>query len=129
VAARSKSDADAVLVRIAAHCPTDFVVWGFAGDRLTLRGGRDSGGWRDLEIVFDDVIYMGLPVYLSTVTIRLAEDAARAALIEVCDCDPANDTFHVFELIEDDDWPQGRKIHRVAAEAIHVRAPAPDDTA
>jgi len=126
--AKARKSADDVLSKIAEHCPTDFVVWGFEGDRLILRGGRDASGWRDLEIVFDDVLYMGLPVYLSTVTVRMADDAARAELINLCDCDPANDTFMMFELIEDADWPEGRKIHRVAAEAIRCRVPAPPDT-
>jgi len=119
------AEPDRTLAQIAAFCPTDFVTHRFEGDRLTLHGGRDGGGWRDLEIVFDDVIYMALPTYLSTVTIRMADDAARAELIALCDCDPANDGFHLFELIEDADWPEGRKIHRVAANTIRLQAPVP----
>lgn len=121
---RSRAAAAAALAGIAEHCPTDFVVWGFEGDRLTLRGGRDASGWSDLEIVFDDVLYMALPVYLSSVTIRLADDDARAGLVALCACDPADDDFLLFELVEDDDWPEGRKVHRVAADAIRMRAPA-----
>ncbi|HUT49615.1 MAG TPA: hypothetical protein VM325_09755 [Alphaproteobacteria bacterium] len=126
--AEARKTADEVLCEIAPHCPTDFVVRAFEGDRLTLHGGSDSSGWVDLEIVFDDVLYMALPVYLSSVSVRMADDAARAELITLCNCDPANDTFHVFELVEDEDWPEGRKFHRVAAEAIRFRAPVPQDT-
>jgi len=124
----SAADPDRTLAQIAAHCPTDFVIRGFEGERLTLHGGRDGGGWRALELIFDEVMYMSLPVYLNTVTIRRADEAARAALVERCNCDPAEDGFHLFELIEDADWPEGRRSHLVAAGAIRFNTPAPTDS-
>jgi hypothetical protein len=121
-------DADRTLAQIAELCPTDFVIRGFEGECLTLHGGRDGGGWRDLEIVFDDVIYVSLPVYLNTVTIRRADAAARAALVERCNCDPSGEGFHLFELIEDADWPEGSRTHLVAAGAIRLNTLAPTDS-
>jgi hypothetical protein len=118
------ADTDRILAQIAGFCPTDFVIHDFTGERLTLHGGRDGGGWRDLAVVFDEVIYMGLPVYLNTVTIWRADEAARAALIERCNCDPATDGFHLFELIEDADWPEGRRSHLVAAGSIRLQTQA-----
>jgi hypothetical protein len=125
--ADNKMPADQVLAAIAARGPIDYVVWAFEGDRLNLRGGRNASGWSDLEIVFHNVIYMALPVYMSTVTIRAADDAARRNLVNLCNCDPADEPMVLIELIEDDDWPEGRKRHLVAAEAIAMTAPAPED--
>lgn len=124
---RATADPDRTLARIAALCPTDFVIRGFEGERLTLHGGRDGGGWRELEIVFDEVIYLSLPVYLNTVTIRRADEAARAALVERCNCDPSEEGFHLFELIEDADWPEGSRTHLVAAATIRLNTPAGSD--
>lgn len=121
---QSQNDADDALAQIAGFCPTDFVIRNFAGERLTLHGGRDGGGWRELAVVFDEVIYMGLPVYLNTVTMRRAGEAARAALAERCNCDPATDSFHLFELIEDADWPEGSRTHLVAAGSIRLQTQA-----
>jgi hypothetical protein len=124
--ASTTQEVDRTLARIAALCPADFVIHGFEGERLTLHGGRDGAGWRALALVFDEVIFMGLPVYLNTVTIRRADAAARAALVDRCNCDPAGDAFHLFELIEDEDWPEGRRTHLVAAASLRLVTPAPD---
>ena len=120
----STADTDRILAQIADLGPTDFVVHHFTGERLTLHGGRDGGGWRECAVVFDEVIYMGLPVYLNTVTVRRADEAARAALIERCNCDPAGEDFHLFELIEDADWPEGSRSHLVAAGSIRLQTQA-----
>ncbi len=122
------ADTDRILAQIADFCPTDFVIHHFTGERLTLHGGRDGGGWRELAVVFDAVIYMGLPVYLNSVTMRRAGEAARAALIERCNCDPATDGFHLFELIEDADWPEGSRTHLVAAGSISLQTQAEAST-
>jgi hypothetical protein len=118
------ADADRILARIADFCPTDFVIHDFTGERLILYGGRDGGGWRELAVVFDEVIYLSLPVYLNTVTMRRAGKAARAALVERCNCDPATDGFHLFELIEDADWPEGSRTHLVAAGSVRLQTQA-----
>jgi hypothetical protein len=122
------ADADRILAQIADFCPTDFVIHDFTGERLILHGGRDGGGWRELAVVFDAVIYVSLPVYLNTVTLRRADEAARAALVERCNCDPASDGFHLFELIEDADWPEGSRTHLVAAGSISLQVPAEGST-
>ncbi len=112
---------------VAEHCPTDFIVWEYNGSRLTLRGGRASSQWSDLEISFEEVIYMSLPVTIDVATLKLGDQAARKRVEAYCDVLDENSL--VFELIEEP-WirPDGTKTdpvrHVIVAEGIALKSPA-----
>ena len=59
---------------------TDFLVQSFVGDSLLLIGSFDLCYYHELEIRFDDVAYIGLPIYgLDSPKFSVASDAERKA--------------------------------------------------
>lgn len=94
----------------------------FEGDRLTLNAGRDSSAWSDFSIIFHDTAYMALPAYMNSVTMRLGDASLRKSVASRFNA--ISETDFVFELVEDDDWPEGGKRHVVVAGAIECSLPA-----
>lgn len=112
-------DVDEVIGAIARRCPVDMAVADFRGDVLILGAGRDSSAWSDFSLVFRDVVYMALPTYLDSVTVRCGGDAAAERVRGHCNA--AVEGLAIVELIEDEDWREGATTHIVAATSIEMR--------
>jgi len=98
----------------------DYVVHEFVGERLTLHGGMDTSCWSDVEVVFEGVMYLALPTYMNSVTFRRRTNPDPRSIN--ANLNPAEEGLTAYDIIEDDDWPEGRRIHLVlAARAVASR--------
>jgi hypothetical protein len=76
----------------------DFVVTGFAGDKLVLQAGMASSGWSGFEISFCDVAYMALPTMIDQAVLGYAEVDSLERVAKYFDA--MDDDSRVFELVE-----------------------------
>jgi len=100
--------------------PHDFMIHEYSGERLILRGGRDTSKWSDIEIVFGGVVYMAIPAYMDCVTFEIASDELLGRI--ATNVDHKDRDLISLAIIEDSDWADGKKTHLVIAEALSVSA-------
>lgn len=108
----------AVMRRLRALCPSDMVISSFSGDILILRGGRDSSNWSAFSVTFLDVIYLALPAYMDSAIIRIGNASARSRVAKRCNS--LEPEHIIFEVVEDEDWPEGAKTHLIAAGSVKL---------
>ncbi len=115
----SNQSLETFMDQVRSRMPTDLVMWHFMGDKLILRAGRDASSWSDFELVFQDVVYLELPVYMDSATIHLGGKEAFDRVRKCCNSIDPKDV--VIEIIEDEDWAEGAKRHCIVSKSVEYK--------